>query len=117
MSVFDDMTDLLQDGVMGAFEESAGVTFTPSGGAGVTVRAIFDAEALVAEAGGEFGVSTYKPMFSFQRSEFVAAGLAAPEQGDRVTLTAGPLAGAVYEVVEPQHDGRSEYRAIMRRIS
>lgn len=114
MSVFDDMTDLLQSGVMGAFEEAAGVLFRPGGaGSGVTVRAIFDAEALVAEAGGEFGVSTYKPMFSFERADFDALGLERPTQGDRVTLASG----AVYEVVEPQHDGRSEYRAIMRRVA
>lgn len=114
MSVFDGLTDLLQDGVMSAFEESGGVLFKPGGkGAGVTVRAIFDAEALVAETGGEFGVSTYKPMFCFERAEFDAKGLSRPTQGDTVTMASGE----VYEVIEPQHDGRSEYRAIMGRRS
>jgi len=87
------------------------VPFTPRGGSAVTVRAIFDREALVAESGGEFGVSTYKPLISFSRAEFIDLDLAAPSQGDRVTID-----GVVYEVVEPQHDGRSEYRAILAKV-
>lgn len=104
---------------MTAFEESESVAFTPAGGSAVAVRAIFDRESLVVEAGGrdgsEFGVSSYKPMVSFSREEFVALGLARPKQGDRVTMTIDGVA-TVFEVVEPQHDGRSEYRAILARV-
>ena len=115
MSIFDAMTEILQDGCMAAFEESDPVAFTPAGGSAVEVRAIFDRESLVVEAGGEFGVSSYKPMVSFSREEFVAAGLGRPKQGDWVTMMIDGVA-TVFEVVEPQHDGRSEYRAILARV-
>ena len=111
MSAFDDFTDLLQEGCMTAFEEDSGtVTFTPDGGAATDVRAIFDREALVAESGGEFGVNAIKPMISFQRADFDAAGLSAPVQGDGVSI-----GGTNYRVVETQPDGRSEYRCILAR--
>lgn len=111
MSVFNGMTDLLEEGCQTAFSEDDGVvTFKPVGGTAVAVRGIFDKAALVVETGGEFGVSAYKPMISFAKADFAALSLAAPTQGDTVTID-----GVAYVVVEPQHDGRSEYRAILAR--
>ena len=111
MSGFDGMTDLLEQGCLGAFaEDSDAVTFKPAGGVAHTVPAIFDRAALVVETGGEFGVSAYKPMVSFAKADFMALSLAAPTQGDTVTIDS-----VAYTVVEPQHDGRSEYRCILSR--
>lgn len=103
---------------MAAFEETGMVTFSPAAGGGPhAVRAIFDREALVADAsvqssdGGWLGVSTYKPMVSFLVSEFAGRDIPAPTNDDLVMIDS-----VQYRIIEPQHDGRGEYRAILEKV-
>lgn len=99
----------MQSSCMSVYGESEGAIFKPSGSdVSYNVEAIFDREAMVMEPGGEFGVNGFKPMVSFQKTEFDSLGLGPPESTDSVTIS-----GTHYEITETQPDGQSEYSAML----
>ncbi|WP_430430198.1 head-tail joining protein [Oceanicaulis sp.] len=84
-------------GVGRAFTTALGesVTYTPQGGAGVSVQGVFTRNYVAVGQDGDLSVESVSPAVSLQSSDAPSAA-----QGDGVTVGAHS-----YEVVEVQPDG------------
>ncbi|MEH6477978.1 MAG: hypothetical protein V7727_19965 [Sneathiella sp.] len=104
-----EMTDNLSSACNDTFGQE--VDYTPRRGTSFPLIAIFDADHVVIEGGGEVGIETVKPVLSVQNSLFEPAGHPAPAQGDTVKFS-----GKEYEIVSAQPDGESDTLLILSRV-
>ena len=81
---FRDLTDLLNEAVLGAFEEKEKAEYVSWYGASASVRGIFD-EEYVAVPAGEVPVESSGPAWSMRLSDLTAEGIK-PRHGDTLDV-------------------------------
>lgn len=95
--------DDLTDGVLGAAMSEFGraVTYTPSGGVGVEITAVFDSAHVAVDPDSGVPVHMNQPVLGLRLRDLPVA----PAQGDGVTVN-----GTEYVVVDLQVDGQGGAR-------
>lgn len=101
--------------VLGPLNKTFGepCTYTPAGGAPLTVNGVFDEAYTPADVPGDTSVISARPVFGARVSEFPVGWAAKNAQGDSLVRL---LTGATYIVKSGKDDGHGHARVELNRV-